>query len=141
VNDTSRPPSTRGSWVSLALIMLIVVGGSQAWSWWQGEQAARVVRQLAGPDSITLYTTSTCPYCAQARAWLKAKGVPWRECNVEQDQACQHTYEAQGAPGVPLVLANGQWHLGFDADWLAQALRGQAPGAQSRPSAETSPRP
>lgn len=130
------PPPERGSWKSLAAIVLIVVGGMQGWSWWQGERAAAVIKQHARAASdITLYTTSTCIYCAKAHAWLTQHDISWRECNVEQDAACMKTYDDHGAPGTPLVSVNGQWRLGFDPEWIGQVL------AQAKPSASTSPLP
>jgi glutaredoxin len=135
-----RPNSLRDSWKSLALILLVVVGGMQAWSWWRGTRSADLIKQYAKPDSITLYTTQTCVYCVKARDWLSQHGVPWRECDVETNQVCAQAFNAQGAPGTPLVLANGHWQLGFDPAWLAQALQ-TPPPAQAKPSKPTSPRP
>ena len=103
---------------------------------WVGEKA---VKALAEPGQITMYTTLTCPYCAQAKVWLNGHGVPWRECNIDRDAACRATYESQGGPGVPLLNVNGHWQLGFDPQWLAKAL--QAPPRQPRPSNDGSPRP
>ncbi|MFT3857063.1 MAG: glutaredoxin family protein [Aquabacterium sp.] len=132
------------------MILLIVLGGHQAWNWWRDERSAALIQQHAGQAEITLYTTSTCPYCARARAWLEAHGIAWRECNVETDAACMARYEAQGAPGVPLVHVAGRWHLGFDPAWLGQVLSASPAGAsvaaptgaaQSNPSLASSPRP
>lgn len=124
------------AWKSLAVLMLILVGGSQTWSWWQGQQAAQRVKALAAPGQIELYTTSSCPYCAKARAWLDGHDIPWQECNIETSSSCAQVYEQLGAPGTPVVRAIGRWHLGFDPSWLAEAL-----GAQAKPSADSSPRP
>jgi glutaredoxin len=123
----SGQPPTRRSWLSLAVLLLIVVGGTQAWSWWQDAQSARLIKQFAKPGSITLYSTVSCFYCVRARHWLKDHDIAWRECDVETDAACARTFQMQGAPGTPLVLANGHWHLGFEPAWLAQALQRPAP--------------
>lgn len=136
----------RGGWKSLAAILLIVLGGTQAWHWWRDEQAATLIQRHAATADITLYTTSTCPYCAKARAWLTQHGIPWRECNVETDTTCMARYEAQGAPGVPLVHVKGQWHLGFDPAWLGRVLEapgdaGAAQSSPSRPKGDKAPRP
>ncbi|MGC4060694.1 MAG: glutaredoxin family protein [Aquabacterium sp.] len=129
MTTTPQPANDlRRSWKSLALVLLVVAGGMQAWGWWQDEHTATLIKRHARPDSITLYTTETCIYCAKARDWLSAHGVPWRECNIDKDQACARTFNAHGAPGTPLVLANGQWNLGFDQAWLAEALQTPSPG-------------
>lgn len=137
-------PSLR-SLSGLAAVVLGAWALSQAVSWWQDARAAQAVREGSQRGDITLYTTSTCPYCARAAAWLNKHGVRWRECNIEADAACLRTYEAQGAPGVPLVRVNGQWDLGFNANWVAEALRNPPGGAArpqaDRPSGASSPRP
>lgn len=152
--DTQPPPPSAGapSLRSLAGLAAVVLGAwaiSQAVSWWQDARAAQAVREGSQRGDITLYTTSTCPYCARAAAWLNKHGVRWRECNIETDTTCLRTYEAQGAPGVPLVQVNGQWDLGFNANWVAEALRtpaagtprGTPPPQADRPSGASSPRP
>ncbi len=118
---TTSPDS--GSWKSLVVILAVVLGGSSLWTWWQEEGAARTLLAKANPSSLTLYTTNDCPYCDKARAWLDGHGITWRECNVDRDAACKRAYEARGAPGVPLVHANEQWHLGFDPVWVSNALK------------------
>lgn len=124
--EQSAPPASarpRGSWKSLAIITLAVLGASQAANWWRDEQAAAALRHVQAAD-ITLYTTSTCPYCEKARDWLTAHGIPWRECNIEADAGCMKTFASRGAPGVPLVNARGAWHLGFDPAWIGEVLAG-----------------
>jgi len=130
---TPQPVRTR-SWLSLALILAVVVGGQQAWSWWRNTQAAEQVRTLSQTGSVLMFTTDTCPYCAKARAWLNGNEARWRECNIDREPACRRLFEAQGSPGVPLMRVNGQWRLGFDPVWVGQAL-------QSSPSGSSSPRP
>lgn len=130
------------AWKSLAVLMLVLVGGSQTWSWWQGQQAAQRVKALAMPGQIELYTTSTCPYCEKARQWLDGNGIPWRECNIETSATCAQIYTQLGSPGTPVVRAVERWHLGFDAAWLAEALQAQAPAqGQPKPNVDNSPRP
>lgn len=130
----SNTPVHPRSLLSLALIVGVVVGGQQLWSWWRDNQAAEQVRTLSQTGSGLMFTTDTCPYCAKARAWLDGHGARWRECNIDQDEACQRLFQARGSPGVPLLRVNGEWRLGFDAVWVAQAL-------QSSPSGASSPRP
>jgi glutaredoxin len=117
--STRRP----ANWWSLLVLILVIWGGSQAWSWWRDRHSADLVHSLARPGDIVMYTTSTCPYCEVARGWLARHQVPWRECNIELNAACLAQYQSHGAPGTPLVNVKDQWRLGFDPVWLAQALQ------------------
>jgi len=36
---------------------------------------------------VIVYTTSWCPYCVKAKAYLKSKGVDFVEKNIEEDEA------------------------------------------------------
>lgn len=117
-----RSPPRKASWRSLLVIVAVVWGSSQAWSWWRQTQATQTVQAQARAGDILMLTTTDCPYCAKARAWFKQHAVPWQECNIEQHDACRRLFDAQGAPGVPLLNVRGQWRLGFDADWMATTL-------------------
>ena len=126
---------------SLAMVLLLVWGGSQAVSWWQAQRFAEAVHAGSQRHALVVYTTDTCPYCARARAWLNANGATWRECNVEHDATCRRTYEAQGAPGVPMVQVGRLWDLGFNPAWVASAMATLDTESAQSPSGASSPRP
>lgn len=138
---------------SLGIVLLMVWGGSQTLSWWQDRRFAEAVRLGSQHHELVIYSTDTCPYCARARAWLNAQGARWRECNVEREDACQRTYQAQGAPGVPLVRVGSAqsgagmlWNLGFSPAWVASAMakldvQGPEQSHGQSPKAANSPRP
>lgn len=141
-SPAGRP--TLKSLLGLMALVAVFWGGTQGLNSWQATRSASAVREHSQRVEITLYTTSTCPYCAKAIAWLNRHEVRWRECNVETNAACQRTYAEQGAPGVPLVRAGERWRLGFHAPWLAEALAAQDKGAQTpslKPNLASSPRP
>ncbi len=123
---------------SLAIFLMLVWGGSQAVSWWQDQRFAETVRLGSQQHDVVVYSTDTCPYCAKARAWLDEHRVRWHDCNVDHDAACQHTYQAQGAPGVPLVRVGALWNLGFSPAWVASAM---VKLSDQSPSGASSPRP
>jgi len=131
------------SLLGLALLLAVIWGATQALSWWQSERAAQAMREGSRTATLTLYTTSTCPYCARAADWLNGHGVTWRECNIERDPVCLRTYEQQGSPGVPLVEVNGLWNLGFNPAWVAAAFeKGRTSRAQAdRPRSSSAPLP
>jgi glutaredoxin len=142
--STPQPPSRQRSLWSLALVLILVVGGSKSLSWWRNKQAADQIKAHLGQQRITLYTTQTCVYCTTAKFWLREHGIAWDECDVERDASCKATFEAQGAPGTPMVRIGRHWYLGFDPGWIAEALAAPAKTddqPKSSPNLETSPRP
>lgn len=62
---------------------------------------------------VTVYTTNACPYCFQAKALLKKKGVKFTEIDVTYDRAkrAAMTQRANGRSTVPQIFI-GQQHVG-----------------------------
>lgn len=74
-------------------------------------------------NKITVYVTSSCPYCVMLTNFLKEKNIDFKEINVEnQPQEMQRVVESTGQMGVPQTEVNGQWVLGFDPDRIMAAL-------------------
>ncbi|GIN73353.1 NrdH-redoxin [Bacillus sp. J14TS2] len=72
---------------------------------------------------ITVYTTSTCPYCDMMKNFLKENELPFKEVNVQQDPvAANRLVQATGQMGVPQTEINGQWVLGFDPEKVMQLV-------------------
>lgn len=124
--EVPRPPAPTHNgpraWLSLVVLLAVVWGGHQLWSWWRGERMVEQVQHQARDGDIVMFTTDSCPYCARASRWLDANQVPWTECNIDHNAQCLTLFQARGAPGVPLMHVKGQWRLGFDPVWVAQAL-------------------
>ncbi|PPE69849.1 glutaredoxin family protein [Caldimonas thermodepolymerans] len=106
----------------LLVLGVAVLGLSQLAARWQagrlGAQAAR-----AQPGDIVMYTTTDCPYCAQARAWFGRHGVPYAECNTTVDAACRAVFQALASPGVPTLVVRGERQVGFQPERVVQALQ------------------
>ena len=78
---------------------------------------------VTGPGDVVMYTTSTCPYCKQAAAWMKQNGFAFTECNTETHASCAQAFQSYRATGVPYLVVKGH-HMknGFDSDEFLQAL-------------------
>jgi len=73
--------------------------------------------------NIVIYTTPTCPYCQQAKAFFKAKGVTYTEKNVAEDQAAaQEMIDKSGQMGVPVIDVDGKMVVGFDRAELEKLI-------------------
>jgi alkyl hydroperoxide reductase subunit F len=64
---------------------------------------------------IEIYTRAWCPYCARAKALLRAKELAWRELDVTRDKQLQHDMlERSGHQSVPQVFLDGELVGGYD---------------------------
>jgi glutaredoxin-like YruB-family protein len=73
---------------------------------------------------VTVYTTQTCPYCHQAKEFLRQNGVPFVERDVAADPAAaaELSQRAPGARGVPVIAADGQVIVGFNRPALERLV-------------------
>lgn len=87
-------------------------------------EALRAIAAQVAPGDVVIYTTSTCPYCAQAKQWMAGHGFAYTECNVETDTRCERELMATGSRGVPTLRVRGRLMLdGFDAEELVGLLQ------------------
>jgi glutaredoxin-like YruB-family protein len=77
--------------------------------------------------SVIVYTTPTCGYCYQVKAYLGQRRIPFVERDVSQDgQAAREMVQLSGQQGVPVVLVDGQLVLGFNRPRIDQLLAQRA---------------
>jgi len=63
---------------------------------------------------VILYTTPTCPYCVQAKIFLKQKGVAYRDINVAaRPDLRTWLVKVSGQRTVPQIFINGRSVGGF----------------------------
>ncbi len=76
--------------------------------------------------SVAVYTTPTCGFCHQVKAYLTQRGVSFTEYDVSRDpQAAAEMVRLSGQRGVPVVLIDGQVVVGFNQPLLDQLLARQ----------------
>ncbi|EKD62574.1 MAG: Glutaredoxin [uncultured bacterium] len=70
---------------------------------------------------ITVYSTTTCPYCKMLKDYLKAKGASYQEKIVDQDEVArgEMSDKSGGFLGVPFTVivkddGGEEKVLGFD---------------------------
>lgn len=66
-------------------------------------------------SKVVMFSTAWCPACKMARNYLRKKGVPFTDYDVEKDPAAAMRYRELGGHGVPLILVNGARMTGFNA--------------------------
>jgi glutaredoxin 3 len=77
--------------------------------------------------SVVVYTTPTCGFCHQVKAYLHQRGVPFTEHDVSRDrQAAAEMVRLSGQQGVPVALIDGQVIVGFNRPLIDQLLAQRA---------------
>jgi glutaredoxin 3 len=79
---------------------------------------------------VLVFTTSTCPWCRRAKECLAAKGLSFREVNVERDEeAFRQMVEMTGRMAVPVLKIGETWLVGFHPPTIERALTRTGLGA------------
>lgn len=74
--------------------------------------------------TVTVYSTSSCPWCVKAKDFLKQNKIEFREVNVGEDpDGLKEMEEKSGQRGVPVLDINGTIIVGFDRDAIKAALK------------------
>lgn len=77
----------------------------------------------AKAGQVTMYSTSWCGHCKNARNYFAARRIAYREIDVEKSAEAAREFKALGGDGVPLILVGGKAMSGFDPESF-EALRG-----------------
>jgi glutaredoxin len=72
--------------------------------------------------SVVLYGTTHCRYCQAARNYLRERGIPFTDFDVESSAAGREGFRALGGRGVPIILVGNMRMDGFNAGELARML-------------------
>ncbi|PID99467.1 NrdH-redoxin [Candidatus Saccharibacteria bacterium] len=77
---------------------------------------------------VTVYSTTTCPYCTMVKKWLEEKKVEFEEVLVDRDpNRAQEMVQLSGQMGVPFTYVTddagkSQGVLGYDVPTLSRVL-------------------
>ena len=73
---------------------------------------------------IIIYSTPTCPYCVQAKQYLKENGYKFKGIDVSADEEkAKEMVEKSGQMGVPVIDIGGTIIVGFDREKIEAALK------------------
>jgi glutaredoxin len=116
-----------GAWVGIRSGFFHHHGISSIGASISGDVSEEELRRLAskvGEGDVVIYTTTECPYCAQAKAWMTQYGFTYTECDTEASRSCAAEFERLGGNGVPYLIVRGH-HMkdGFDSDEFVSILR------------------
>lgn len=72
---------------------------------------------------VTIYSTSTCPYCIMAKDFLKKQNIAFDNIDVgENPDAASQMVEKSGQMGVPVIDIDGKIIVGFNKEEIAKEL-------------------
>ncbi len=59
---------------------------------------------------VVVYTTSPCPYCSQAKALLKQRGIPFEEIPIswEDEEGWKQAAARSGMKTMPQIFIDGK---------------------------------
>jgi len=73
--------------------------------------------------NVTLYSTPTCPFCKQTKAFLTEHQIEFTQVDVMNDQEqAREMIQKSGQMGVPVIDIDGQIVIGFDQKKLKEYL-------------------
>lgn len=58
--------------------------------------------------TLTVYSKTVCPYCVQAKNYLKQNKIDFEEINIEKDDEARDFIMSQGHRTVPQIYLNGE---------------------------------
>ncbi len=68
-----------------------------------------------GEHKITIYSTTTCPFCKMAKKYFEEKGLAYENFDVATDQNARAVMvEKSSQMGVPVIDIDGKIVVGFD---------------------------
>ena len=72
---------------------------------------------------VTVYSTSTCPFCIRAKQFLKDNKIQYEDIDVsENEEKAQEMIKNSGQMGVPVLEIGEKIIVGFDKDKIKEAL-------------------
>lgn len=74
---------------------------------------------------VTIYSTSTCPYCKKAKQFLSEKGIAFEDFDVVADPAAYEKMKeiSGGARSVPVIQICDKVMVGFSESEIQEALK------------------
>jgi mycoredoxin len=80
------------------------------------------IYDFAGKN-VVLFSTSTCPYCRDERAYLDAHNVRYKDFVVDTSVDAQKRFDSVGGGGVPLLFVGNRRIRGFQEDVLNDSIK------------------
>lgn len=74
--------------------------------------------------TVTIYSTSHCPWCKKTKEFLTEHKVKFKNIDVEKNpNKAQEAIEKSGQTGVPVIDIDGTIIVGFDETKIKKLLK------------------
>lgn len=74
-------------------------------------------------SEVTVYSTSWCGFCHQAKKYFDSIGVKYNDINVEEDhKAAEEMVKKSGQMGVPVITIGDSTIVGYNRPKIDEAL-------------------
>lgn len=73
-------------------------------------------KSASAGGSVTMYSTSWCGHCKNARRFFASKGITYRDIDVESSPEARREFKRLGGSGVPLILVGSKAMSGWDPE-------------------------
>lgn len=71
---------------------------------------------------VEIYSSDSCGYCHEAKAFFKEQNVEYIEHNISKDMEARKALMKKGYMSVPVIIINEEEFVGFEKDKIASAL-------------------
>lgn len=72
---------------------------------------------------VTVFSTTTCPWCVRAKQYLDQAGIEYEDVDVSQDhESAKKMVEKSHQMGVPQLWIDDEVVVGFDQDRIKELL-------------------
>ncbi len=108
----------------MRLILSLVVGSSLLGLGCGAPAVAPATSGARAHVGVRLYTTRWCPHCERARRWLRSRGIPYEELDVEASAraAAQHRALDPNRTVPVIAIEGGGVMVGFVPDELRRRI-------------------
>lgn len=76
-------------------------------------------------NTVVMYSTQSCGYCAKARRLFKQMNIVYEERDVEKSQAIAKEFKKLGGRGVPLIVIGENVIKGYSRERIIELLKNQ----------------
>ena len=74
--------------------------------------------------NVTVYSTTTCPWCTKVKEFLKENNIKFKDINISEDEKARNEIiEKSGQMGVPIIEIGNKIIVGFDESKIRKALK------------------